>query len=185
MRHAHAMMYVRIANPRWRVNSSQHSRRMRNPQFNVTGKRPMINQLPGNIWRLKVTISLSLSQGSRTNLSIIYIPDHTFADNYSFNLGTVFYPPFAGDPGLKPRATTWSKSLVIGWYLVTSERDLFACLLRTEWFMNIVCIIFCYISRFRICIRNVLGYFILRTVVADNISDFKGIIFFHHRNRMA
>ena len=34
-------MHVRIANPRWRGRRSRHSRRMRNPQFFVSGKRPM------------------------------------------------------------------------------------------------------------------------------------------------
>ena len=32
---------VRIANPRWRWKRSRHSRRMRNPQFYVSGKRPV------------------------------------------------------------------------------------------------------------------------------------------------
>ena len=41
MRHARAVMHVGIANPRWRGNGSRHSRRMRNPQFYVSGKRPM------------------------------------------------------------------------------------------------------------------------------------------------
>ena len=34
-------MHVGIANPRWRWKRSRHSRRMRNPQFYVSGKRPM------------------------------------------------------------------------------------------------------------------------------------------------
>ena len=41
MHHARAVMYVRIANPRWRGKRSRHSRRMRNPQFCVSGKRPI------------------------------------------------------------------------------------------------------------------------------------------------
>ena len=43
-RHVHnarAVMHVGIANPRWRGKRSRHSRRMRNPQFYVFGKRPM------------------------------------------------------------------------------------------------------------------------------------------------
>ena len=35
-------MHVGIANPRWRGKRSRHSRRMRNPQFYVSGKRPML-----------------------------------------------------------------------------------------------------------------------------------------------
>ena len=41
VRHACAVMHVGIANPRWRGKRSRHSRRMRNPQFYVSGKRPM------------------------------------------------------------------------------------------------------------------------------------------------
>ena len=38
-----AVMHIGIANPnpRWRVKRSRHSRRMRNPQFCVSDKRPM------------------------------------------------------------------------------------------------------------------------------------------------
>ena len=41
MHHAHAEMHVGIAEPRWRGKGSRYSRRMRNPQFYVSGKRPM------------------------------------------------------------------------------------------------------------------------------------------------
>ena len=41
VRDARAVMDVGIANPRWRGNRSWHSRRMRNTQFCVYGKRPM------------------------------------------------------------------------------------------------------------------------------------------------
>ena len=41
VRDARAVMHVGIANPRWRGKRSRHFRRMRNPQFYVTGKRPM------------------------------------------------------------------------------------------------------------------------------------------------
>ena len=41
VRDARAVMHVGIANPRWREKRSKHSRRMRNPQFYVSGKRPM------------------------------------------------------------------------------------------------------------------------------------------------
>ena len=34
-------MHVGIANPRWRGKRSRHSRRMRNPQFYISDKRPM------------------------------------------------------------------------------------------------------------------------------------------------
>ena len=39
------MHHVGIANPWWRGKRSQHSRRMRNPQFYVSGKRPIV-QMP-------------------------------------------------------------------------------------------------------------------------------------------
>ena len=43
MHHARVAMHVGIANLRWREKRSRHSRRMRNPQFTVSGKRPMQN----------------------------------------------------------------------------------------------------------------------------------------------
>ena len=43
VRHARAVMHVGIANSRWRGKCSRHSRRMRNPQFCVSGKKPMDN----------------------------------------------------------------------------------------------------------------------------------------------
>ena len=39
--YAGAVMHVEITNPRWRGKRSRHSRRMRNPQFYVSGKRPI------------------------------------------------------------------------------------------------------------------------------------------------
>ena len=41
VRHARAVMHVRIDNPRCRGKRSRHSRRMRNPCFYVSGKRPI------------------------------------------------------------------------------------------------------------------------------------------------
>ena len=41
VRHVRAVMHVGIANTRWRGKRSRHSRRMHNPQFYVSGKRPM------------------------------------------------------------------------------------------------------------------------------------------------
>ena len=42
VRDARAVMHVGIVNPRWWWKRSRHSRRMRNPQFYVSGKRPML-----------------------------------------------------------------------------------------------------------------------------------------------
>ena len=39
--HARAMMHFEINNPQWRGKHSRHSRRMRNPQSSISGKRPM------------------------------------------------------------------------------------------------------------------------------------------------
>ena len=50
-RHSRAVMQVGIANPRLRGKRSRHSRRMRNPQFYVYGKRAMI-QLSSSLWRI-------------------------------------------------------------------------------------------------------------------------------------
>ena len=41
VRDARAVRHVGIANPRWRIKRSRHSRRMRNPQFHVSDKRPV------------------------------------------------------------------------------------------------------------------------------------------------
>ena len=41
VRYARTMMHVGIASSRWRRKGSQHSRRMRNPQFYTSGKRPI------------------------------------------------------------------------------------------------------------------------------------------------
>ena len=42
VRNARAVMHVGIANPWRRGKRSRHSRRMRNPQFYVSGKRPVV-----------------------------------------------------------------------------------------------------------------------------------------------
>ena len=45
VRDARAVMHVGIANLRWRGKHSQHSRRMRNPQICVSGKRPIVTRV--------------------------------------------------------------------------------------------------------------------------------------------
>ena len=42
---ARAVMHVGMANPQWRGKRSRHSRRMRNPQFNVSGKGSIVAQM--------------------------------------------------------------------------------------------------------------------------------------------
>ena len=42
-------MHFGIANPRWRGKRSRHSRRMRNPQFYISGKRPMGNWVTATV----------------------------------------------------------------------------------------------------------------------------------------
>ena len=41
MHHARTVMHVGIVNPRWRGKRSRHSRRMRHPQYYVSGKKPV------------------------------------------------------------------------------------------------------------------------------------------------
>ena len=41
MHNARALIHVGIANPRWRGKRSRHSKRMRIPQFYISGKRPI------------------------------------------------------------------------------------------------------------------------------------------------
>ena len=45
VRHARAVMHAGVANPWWRGKHSRHTRRMRNPQFHVFGKRPMVRSI--------------------------------------------------------------------------------------------------------------------------------------------
>ena len=45
MRHARAVIHVGISNPRRQGKRSRHPRRMYNPQFYVSGKRPMISSV--------------------------------------------------------------------------------------------------------------------------------------------
>ena len=42
VRDARAVKHIGIASPQWRGKRSRHSPRMRNPQFCVSGKRPMV-----------------------------------------------------------------------------------------------------------------------------------------------
>ena len=52
VRDARAVMHVGVANPRVRGKRSRHSRPMRNPQFYVSGKRPMAGSSPlGTKWK--------------------------------------------------------------------------------------------------------------------------------------
>ena len=50
MHHTRALVHVGIANPWWRGKRYRHSRRMRNPQFYVSGKRP-ITYIIANMYR--------------------------------------------------------------------------------------------------------------------------------------
>ena len=59
--HARAVMHVGIANPRWRGKWSRHPRRMRNPQFYVSGKRPMATNYYMNRWRVNTGIKCKWS----------------------------------------------------------------------------------------------------------------------------
>ena len=50
VRHARAVMDVGIASPRPRGERSRHSRRVRNPRFYLSGKRPMDKQMYNRDW---------------------------------------------------------------------------------------------------------------------------------------
>ena len=54
-------MHVGIANPRWRGKLSRHSRHMCNPQFYVSGKRPMNRWWPRYLAHTQLTFDLSLT----------------------------------------------------------------------------------------------------------------------------
>ena len=71
-------MYVRIANPLWRGKRSWHSRRMRNPQFCVSGKRPMQQQ---------VVLDSTLGFGYTRDLNLVitvpsYVPAYIIRRSY-------------------------------------------------------------------------------------------------------
>ena len=52
-----AVMHVGIANSQWRGKRSRHSRSMRNPQFYVSGKRPILWNCHCDISRISLGIS--------------------------------------------------------------------------------------------------------------------------------
>ena len=71
VRHARAVMHVRIANPRWRGKRSRHSRRMRNPQFYVSGTRPMlISRQVNEAYNLMVNTEQPVRFGVDTYLAV-------------------------------------------------------------------------------------------------------------------
>ena len=75
VRHARAVMAVGIAIPCWRGKRSRHSRRMRNPQFYVSGKRSMDDYTDD--YRCNIDSGLTCSTGQHFNekhlLNIIQI----------------------------------------------------------------------------------------------------------------
>ena len=55
-------MHIGIANPRWWGKRSRHSRRMHNPQFYASGKRPMLihwNSLLSVAWLPRCSLALT------------------------------------------------------------------------------------------------------------------------------
>ena len=72
-REARAVMHVEIANPRWQGKRYRHSRCMGNPQFCVSGKRPMTELFHMLsclfLWNKKFTILTILSVISTLTLS--------------------------------------------------------------------------------------------------------------------
>ena len=55
------MMHDWIANPRWRGKRAWHSRRMRNPQFCVSGKRPIVQPIPA-LYLLLIQLILMITK---------------------------------------------------------------------------------------------------------------------------
>ena len=78
MHHARAVMHVGVANPRRRGKRYRHSRRMGNPQFYISGKRPIPRKVKVTlIYQTELSLSTSnvLSRVplwcSQSSLSII------------------------------------------------------------------------------------------------------------------
>ena len=62
-------MHVGIANLRWRGKRSRHSRCMRNPQFYVSGKRPIVR------YRLSIKLPYGISVGENLSWFIRHLSD--------------------------------------------------------------------------------------------------------------
>ena len=60
VRHARVEMHVGVANPRCRGKRSRRSRRMHNPQFYVSGKRPMQDEWALIFFEISATCATSL-----------------------------------------------------------------------------------------------------------------------------
>ena len=65
---ARAVMHVGIVNPQWRGKRSRHSRRMRNPQFYVFGKRLIPESGPCGILRSTTRFHYGLGRVVNNNL---------------------------------------------------------------------------------------------------------------------
>ena len=79
VRDARAVMHVRIAKPRWRGKHSRHSRRVRNPKFQVSGRRPMAHV--AYTW-IKVQIKVTLGTRVQSYLNL------TFFNGLIWTIGT-------------------------------------------------------------------------------------------------
>ena len=76
VRHARAVMHVGIASPRWRGKRSWHSRRIRNPQFYVSGK--------GSIAIDELTLSATsqdLTLFTNTRMHLFHIPQYSIENS--------------------------------------------------------------------------------------------------------
>ena len=73
-RSRHASRHVGVANLRWRGKRPRHSRPMHNPQFYVSGKRPMVTWgnaicVTGPLWgKLPVTVRFPLKRARHTDI---------------------------------------------------------------------------------------------------------------------
>ena len=86
------VMHVGIANPRWREKRSQHSWRMRNPQFDVSDKSPM--RLISFIWigdRCRLWKILVLRISMQTQATVSRIPELPANQYSSLTFPTMFF----------------------------------------------------------------------------------------------
>ena len=82
-------MHAGIANPRWPGKRSRHSRRMRNPQFYVSGKRPMVALRHLLSWSW-LNVSKTLGNNLQWIL-VIPLPTHPPKKQTKFQLKNVFH----------------------------------------------------------------------------------------------
>ena len=104
-------MHVGIANPQWWGNRSRHSRRMRNPQFCISGKRPLngecnvithpCSNFDGDLFKRSLNYGWVIT--SHRNKGLDYLP---IPNIYSMKATKFTTPSFLRQPNFPEMAFT-------------------------------------------------------------------------------